>query len=94
MLLVDDRVNSSEQIVSALRDRYEVEVEADAAEALFRAADAHYELVIVSLGLADYDGLRLCSQLRSVDRTRHIAHPDAGRHRGSRRACCAASISA
>ncbi len=30
-----------------------------------------YELVMVSLGLANYDGLRLCSQLRSVERTRH-----------------------
>jgi two-component system cell cycle response regulator len=71
VLVVDDRVNSSEKIVSALRDRYEVEVESDPAEALFRAADNPYELLIVSLGLADYDGLRLCSQLRSVERTRH-----------------------
>jgi two-component system cell cycle response regulator len=71
VLVVDDRVNSSEKIVSSLRDRYEVEVEADPAEALFRAADTPYELVMVSLGLAEYDGLRLCSQLRSVERTRH-----------------------
>jgi len=71
ILLVDDRVNSSEKIAIALRDLYQVDVEADAQEALFRASDTPYELVIVSLGLADYDGLRLCSQLRSVERTRH-----------------------
>jgi len=71
ILVVDDRVNSSEKIVAALRDRYEAHVERDPAEALFRAADTPYELVIVSLGLAEYDGLRLCSQLRSVERTRH-----------------------
>jgi two-component system cell cycle response regulator len=71
VLVVDDRANSAEKIVASLRDRYEVEVEADAAEALFRAADNAYELVIVSLGLADYDGLRLCSQLRSLERTRN-----------------------
>ncbi|MCW2284992.1 two-component system cell cycle response regulator [Rhodoblastus acidophilus] len=71
VLLVDDRVNSCEKILSALSDRYEVDVEPDAAEALFRASDTPYELVMVSLGLAAYDGLRLCSQLRSVERTRH-----------------------
>jgi two-component system cell cycle response regulator len=71
ILVVDDRVNSSEKITAALRDRYEVDVEADAAEALYRGADNAYELIIVSLGLADYDGLRLCSQLRSIERTRH-----------------------
>jgi len=71
ILVVDDRVNSSEKIVAALRDLYDVEVEPDPAEALFRAADTPYDLVMVSLGLAEYDGLRLCSQLRSVERTRH-----------------------
>jgi two-component system cell cycle response regulator len=71
VLVVDDRVTSSEKIVAALRDRYEVDVEGDAAEALFRAAENSYELVMVSLGLAEYDGLRLCSQLRSLERTRH-----------------------
>jgi two-component system cell cycle response regulator len=71
VLVVDDRVNSSEKIEEALRGLYEVEVESDPAEALFRAADDAYELVIVSLGLSEYDGLRLCSQLRSIERTRH-----------------------
>jgi two-component system cell cycle response regulator len=71
VLVVDDRVNSSEKIESALRGRYGVEIERDPAEALFRAADTPYELVMVSLGLAEYDGLRLCSQLRSLERTRH-----------------------
>ncbi len=71
ILVVDDRANSNEKVTAALRDRYEVETEGDAAEALFRAAETPYELIIVSLGLADYDGLRLCSQLRSLDRTRH-----------------------
>jgi two-component system cell cycle response regulator len=71
ILLVDDRVNSAERIVSSLRGRYEVDVESDAHQALERAGETDYELVIVSLGLASYDGLRLCSQLRSIERTRH-----------------------
>ena len=39
---------------------------------LFRAAEGRYDLVIVSLGLTNFDGLRLCSQLRSLDRTRNV----------------------
>jgi two-component system cell cycle response regulator len=47
-------------------------VEADPKEALFHAAEGNYELLIVSLGLKDFDGLRLCSQLRSLERTRNV----------------------
>jgi len=39
-------------------------------EALFSAADSDYDLVIVSLALENFDSLRLCSQMRSLDRTR------------------------
>ena len=49
-----------------------VEVESDPSEALFRAADGNYDLVIVSLGLQNFDGLRLCSQVRSLDRTHNV----------------------
>src|SRR5262249_20047522 len=38
----------------------------------FHAAEADYDLVIVSLGLENFDGLRLCSQVRSLDRTRNM----------------------
>ena len=33
---------------------------------------ANYECLIVSLGLENFDGLRLCSQVRSLDRTRGV----------------------
>jgi two-component system cell cycle response regulator len=49
-----------------------VEVEANPNEALFRATEGNYDLVIVSLGLENFDGLRLCSQIRSLDRTRIV----------------------
>ncbi|MDI9849574.1 PleD family two-component system response regulator [Rhodoblastus sp. 17X3] len=71
ILLVDDRTNSAQRICAALRGPYEVDVNIDAHESLFRATEQDYQVVIVSLGLARFDGLRLCSQLRSVDRTRH-----------------------
>jgi two-component system cell cycle response regulator len=49
-----------------------VEIETSPAEALFRAADGNYVLFIVSLGLEGFDALRLCSQIRSLDRTRNV----------------------
>lgn len=72
VLVVDDRASSYDRIVQALRNQQHVDVEPRAQEALFRAAESEYDLVMVSLGLADFDPLRLCSQIRSLDRTRGL----------------------
>jgi two-component system cell cycle response regulator len=72
VLIVDDRKSSYERIASMLGDEHVVDVEPDPASALFRSAEGNYELVIVSLSLEKFDGLRLCSQLRSLDRTRNM----------------------
>ncbi|MEX0751385.1 MAG: PleD family two-component system response regulator [Xanthobacteraceae bacterium] len=72
ILLIDDRPVSHERIAAMLADEHAVEVESDPNDALFRAAEGRYDLVIVSLALENYDGLRLCSQLRSLDRTRNV----------------------
>ena len=72
ILIVDDRPASSERIVAMLSGVHSVDIEADPSEALFHAAEGHYDLVIVSLGLENFDGLRLCSQVRSLDRTRNV----------------------
>ncbi len=71
VLVVDDRATSAERAAGALRGAYEVDIETDAKEALFRAAEADYQVALISLNLADFDGLRLCGQFRSVERTRH-----------------------
>ncbi len=72
VLIVDDRPASHERIAAALAGEHSVDIEADPNEALFRAADGNYDLLIVSLGLANFDALRLCSQVRSLDRTRNV----------------------
>ncbi len=72
ILLVDDRPASADRIVSALSKHHTINVEPVPQEAIFRCAEGNYDMVIVSLGLRDYDGLRLCSQLRTLERTRHI----------------------
>lgn len=72
LLLVDDRPSSYERLKSTLAKRYDVHVHTDPESALFHIADETYDLVIVSLSLRDYDGLRLCSQLQNLEKTRSL----------------------
>lgn len=71
ILIVDDRASSSERMKGALDKVHKVTVEPDPHKALVCAAEGAHELVIVSLDLQGFDGLRLCTQLRSLDRTRN-----------------------
>jgi two-component system, cell cycle response regulator len=72
VLIVDDRSSSAERIALLLGREQIVEIELNPEEALFHAAEGNFDLVIVSLALQKHDGLRLCSQLRSVERTRNV----------------------
>ena len=72
ILMVDDRPALSDRIQGMLASEHSVDVERDPTEALFHAAEGNYDLVIVSLDLENFDGLRLCSQLRSLERTRNV----------------------
>src|SRR5215471_7948071 len=72
ILLVDDRPASYERIAPMLAAEHHVDVEPDPSQALFHAAEGNYDLLIVSLSLDNFDGLRLCSQARSLERTRQV----------------------
>jgi len=72
ILLVDDRRTSYERLAASLSQLHHLELETNPQQALLRAPDGRYDLVIVSLGLANFDGLRLCSQLRTLERTRKV----------------------
>jgi two-component system cell cycle response regulator len=72
ILIVDDRKTSYERIIATLSAEHTVDVEPVPSEALFRVAEGTYDLIIVPLGLKDFDGLRLCSQVRSLERTRNV----------------------
>jgi two-component system cell cycle response regulator len=81
LLLVDDRKSSSERLVQALAAHHTVEIAPIAQEALLKAAEGAFDLIVVSLGLENFDALRLCGQIRAMERTRHlpillIADPD------------------
>jgi len=70
VLLIDNRGQLHGRIKLALGDRHEVTLAEDPQAAVAEANGGAYELMIVNLDLDNYDGLRLCSQLRSLENTR------------------------
>ncbi|TPI61582.1 MULTISPECIES: PleD family two-component system response regulator [unclassified Mesorhizobium] len=72
VLLVDERKSSVERIQKMLRNSAELDVATDPNAGFFQAAEAAYECVLVSTAFSNFDALRLCSQLRSLDRTRFL----------------------
>ncbi|WEZ83765.1 PleD family two-component system response regulator [Rhizobium sp. 32-5/1] len=72
ILLVDARGSSQERLSRALKPIAEITSMPDPQAALFEAAENNFDLVIVNANFEDYDPLRLCSQLRSLERTRYI----------------------
>ncbi|MEZ2130302.1 MULTISPECIES: PleD family two-component system response regulator [unclassified Sinorhizobium] len=72
VLLVDGRANSQERIIKALKPIADVSAMSDPQAAIFEAAESPFELVIVNSNFDNYDPLRLCSQLRSLERTRFL----------------------
>ncbi|PSJ59812.1 PleD family two-component system response regulator [Pseudaminobacter soli (ex Li et al. 2025)] len=72
VLLVDERPASYERIQKMLRNSMDVDLATDPHSGFFQAAENSYDCVVISTALTDFDPLRLCSQLRSLDRTRFL----------------------
>jgi two-component system cell cycle response regulator len=72
VMVVDDRASSRERIVAALGTEHTIELESDPQQALFRLAEANFDLLMLSLELERFDALRLVGQVRTVERTRHL----------------------
>ena len=70
VLVVDNRGVLYDRIKLALGHRHHVTLADDPQAMIGEAAAGGYELMIVNLDLENYDGLRLCSQLRSLESTR------------------------
>ncbi|WP_420102507.1 PleD family two-component system response regulator [Bosea sp. (in: a-proteobacteria)] len=73
VLIVEDRAHAAERLNGALSAFHAVEIETDTQQALLRAAEEEFDCVLVSLDIEGQDGLRLCSQLRSLERTRDLS---------------------
>ena len=72
IMVVEDHARSAQRIAETLRSAHSVDVESDPQAALLKLAEQPVDVLVVSLSLANADGLRLCSQIRSLERTRHL----------------------
>ncbi|MEA2824459.1 MAG: two-component system, cell cycle response regulator [Alphaproteobacteria bacterium] len=71
ILIVEDRPESVAWFRAALEAKNKVSDIATFDEALVSAKSGDFDLIVVSLGIRAFDGLRLCSHLRSLAELRH-----------------------
>jgi two-component system cell cycle response regulator len=71
ILIVEDRPESIAWFRAGLEPKNEVMEVAELDQAITMARSDDFDLIIVSLGVQAFDGLRLCSNLRSVPEARH-----------------------
>ncbi|MCK4945866.1 MAG: PleD family two-component system response regulator [Alphaproteobacteria bacterium] len=73
VLTVEDKTFESEKFIETLkRDEDAVTAVRSGEQAITLAQQNDFDIIIVSLNLANEDGLRLCSQLRLNERTRSV----------------------
>jgi len=73
ILVIEDKVFESEKFVETLkRDEDMVMPVRSGEQGIALAQQNNFDIIIVSLNLAAEDGLRLCSHLRSHERTRNV----------------------
>jgi two-component system cell cycle response regulator len=70
VLVVDDRENSTIRIRQALQRPFEVVITGDPVDAIKHAEARDFDLIMISLSLKQGDGLRLCTQIKTIDRLR------------------------
>jgi two-component system, cell cycle response regulator len=72
ILLIDERASSIERLQKTLRNECDLEVATDPQLGFFQAVEKDFDCVLLATGFANFDPLRICSQLRSLDRTRFL----------------------
>jgi two-component system, cell cycle response regulator len=71
LLIVEDRPESVTWFRAGLEPKHKVAEACNFDEALVQARGGYFDLIVVSLGIKAFDGLRLCSQLRSLPEARN-----------------------
>ena len=71
ILIVEDRPESVAWFRTALEQKNKLIDVSTFDEALVRARGGDFDLIVVSLGIRSFDGLRLCSHLRSLPEVRN-----------------------
>ena len=72
ILIIDTDQRHAERLKNYLTPEHQVDILTQPAEAVFQVTGAQYELAIVSMALADYDPLRVCSQIRTLEHARTL----------------------
>jgi len=72
ILFIDDHEHMAARIRRFVEGHHHIDCISDPLKALKAVEDNDYELLMVNLDMENYDGLRLCSQLRSLERNRQV----------------------
>jgi two-component system cell cycle response regulator len=72
ILIVDSDGRSAERLRASLAKEHEVDVLPRPSEAVPQLMAKEYELAIVSMALGDFDPLRVCSQMRTLENCRNL----------------------
>lgn len=67
ILIVEDEALIADAVAYGLeREAFEVEIASDASAALAKAAETHWDMVVLDLALPDRSGLEVCRELRAA----------------------------
>jgi two-component system cell cycle response regulator len=72
ILIVDTDARHAERIKAYLAPGHRVDVLTQPADAVFQVTGAQYELALIAMSLTDFDPLRVCSQIRTLEHTRNL----------------------
>ncbi|NKB58897.1 MAG: PleD family two-component system response regulator [Alphaproteobacteria bacterium] len=73
VLVLDDNEVDAKKVVETLRQDDDIVIATDTVESMLDyAMKREFDLIIINLNLREQDSLRLCSRLRSAERTRQI----------------------
>jgi two-component system cell cycle response regulator len=72
VLLIDDRDSSRNRFLQLATGEFQVDLVGEMVGVMLQAAEGNYDAILVSTAVAGVDPLRLCSQLRAIDRTRFV----------------------
>jgi two-component system cell cycle response regulator len=72
ILLIDSELRQAERIRGYLAANCQVDILANPQDAVLQVAGKDYELAIVSMALGEFDPLRVCSQIRTLEHSRTL----------------------
>lgn len=72
ILIIDTDLRHAERIKQYLTPEHDVDILTQPADAVFQVTGEHYELALVAMALTDFDPLRVCSQIRTLEHTRNL----------------------